>query len=111
MNDGGVFPCRRDRSGLRSLLGAETPGITHVPRDYSRDDSRDHSRHRSRRARTQRTGQSLVVGSHYAGALIAKDCGDTGPERDRRYEVLISHDRTLLLDAARSLLSRLVPLN
>jgi len=43
--------------------------------------------------------------------LIAKDCGDTGPERDRRYEVLISHDRTLLLDAARSLLSRLVPLN
>jgi len=53
----------------------------------------------------------VVVGSHYAGALIAKDCGDSGPERDRRFEFLVSHDRTLVLDAARSLLSRLVPLN
>jgi DICT domain-containing protein len=53
----------------------------------------------------------VVVGSHYAGALIAKDLGDTGPERDRRFEFLVSHDRTLVLDAARSLLSRLVPLN
>jgi len=53
----------------------------------------------------------VVVGSHYAGALIAKDCGDSGPERDRRFEFLVSHDRPLVLDAARSLLSRLVPLN
>ena len=53
----------------------------------------------------------VVVGSHYAGALIAKDCGDSGPERDRRFEFLVSHDRALVLDAARSLLSRLVPLN
>ena len=52
----------------------------------------------------------VVVGSHYAGALIAKDCGDTGPERDRRFEFLVTHDRALVLDAARSLMSRLVPL-
>jgi EAL domain-containing protein (putative c-di-GMP-specific phosphodiesterase class I) len=53
----------------------------------------------------------VVVGSHYAGALIAKDCGDMGPEIDRRFEFLVTHDRALVLDAARSLLSRLVPLN
>jgi len=53
----------------------------------------------------------VVVGSHYAGALIAKDCGDVGPEIDRRFEFLVSHDRALVLDAARSLLSRLIPLN
>ena len=53
----------------------------------------------------------VVVGSHYAGALIAKDLGDTGPERDRRFEFLVTHDRAIVLDAARSLLSRLVPLS
>jgi EAL domain-containing protein (putative c-di-GMP-specific phosphodiesterase class I) len=53
----------------------------------------------------------VVVGSHYAGALIAKDCGDTGPEADRRFEFLVTHDRALVLDAARSLMSRLVPLS
>ena len=52
----------------------------------------------------------VVVGSHYAGALIAKDCGDAGPEIDRRFEFLVSHDRALVLDAARSLLSKLIPL-
>lgn len=53
----------------------------------------------------------IVVGSHYAGALIAKDCGDTGPEDDRRFEFVVTHDRALVLDAARSLMSRLVPLS
>jgi hypothetical protein len=52
-----------------------------------------------------------VVGSHYAGALIARDCGDAGPEIDRRFEFLVSHDRALVLEAARSLLSKLIPLN
>lgn len=53
----------------------------------------------------------VVVGSHYAGALIAKHCGDAGPEIDRRFEFLVSHDRSLVLDAARSLLARLVPMS
>ena len=52
----------------------------------------------------------VVVGSHYAGALIARDCGDSGLEIDRRFEFLVSHARALVLDAARSLLSRLIPL-
>jgi EAL domain-containing protein (putative c-di-GMP-specific phosphodiesterase class I) len=53
----------------------------------------------------------VVVGAHYAGALIARDCGDTGPDAERRFEYVVSHDRTLVLDAARSLLLRLIPLN
>jgi DICT domain-containing protein len=53
----------------------------------------------------------VVIGSHYAGALIARDCGDAGPEIDRRFEFLVSHDRALVLEAARSLLSKLIPLN
>lgn len=49
----------------------------------------------------------VVVGAHYAGALIARDLGDTGPERDRRFEFVITHDREKVLDAARSLMHRL----
>jgi hypothetical protein len=29
---------------------------------------------------------SLVVGTHFAGALVARDLGDTGPDVSRRYE-------------------------
>lgn len=53
----------------------------------------------------------VVVGPHYAGALIAKDCGDDGPDRDRRFEFVVTHDRALVVDAARSLLARLVPVD
>jgi EAL domain-containing protein (putative c-di-GMP-specific phosphodiesterase class I) len=52
----------------------------------------------------------VVVGPHYAGALIAKDCGDSGPEGDRRFEFVVTHERAVVLDAARSLMARLVPL-
>ena len=47
------------------------------------------------------------VGPHFAGALIAKDLGDGGPDRDRRFDVAITYDRELVLDAARSLLARI----
>jgi EAL domain-containing protein (putative c-di-GMP-specific phosphodiesterase class I) len=53
----------------------------------------------------------VVVGPHYAGALIAKDCGDDGLEMDRRFEFVVTHDRSIVLEAARSLLDRLVPLS
>jgi DICT domain-containing protein len=53
----------------------------------------------------------LVAGSHRAGALIAKGCGDAGLELGRRFEFVVSRDGALVLDAARSLLSRLVPLS
>ena len=48
-----------------------------------------------------------VVGSHYAGALIARDLGDSGPDDDRHYQFVVTHDRELVLTAARSLMSRI----
>ncbi len=48
-----------------------------------------------------------VVGSHYSGALIARDLGDSGPDDDRRYQFVVTHDRELVLSAARSLMSRI----
>ena len=52
----------------------------------------------------------VVVGPHFSGALIAKDLGDTGPDRDRRFEVAITYERDLVLDAARSLIDRITPM-
>jgi len=47
-----------------------------------------------------------VVGAHYAGALIARDLGDTGPDRDRRFAFTLTHDYATVLATARSLLER-----
>jgi hypothetical protein len=47
-----------------------------------------------------------VVGAHYAGALIAHDLGDTGPDQDRRFAFTLTHDYVTVLAAARSLLDR-----
>lgn len=46
----------------------------------------------------------IVVGPHFAGALVARDLGDTGPETDRRFAYALTYDRGLVLAAARSLL-------
>ncbi|SDY68741.1 EAL domain, c-di-GMP-specific phosphodiesterase class I (or its enzymatically inactive variant) [Micromonospora pattaloongensis] len=51
----------------------------------------------------------IVVGPHYAAALVARDLGDDGPDRERRFEYAITHDRPLVLQAARSLLHWLNP--
>jgi EAL domain-containing protein (putative c-di-GMP-specific phosphodiesterase class I) len=48
-----------------------------------------------------------VVGPHFSGALIANDLGDNGPDRERRFEVAITHERELVLHAAGSLLARI----
>jgi EAL domain-containing protein (putative c-di-GMP-specific phosphodiesterase class I) len=48
----------------------------------------------------------VVVGTHYAGALIAKDLGDTGPDRDRRFAFALTHNHETVLAAARSLIGR-----
>lgn len=45
-----------------------------------------------------------VVGAHYAGALIAHDLGDTGPDQDRRFAFTLTHDYVTVLATARSLL-------
>ena len=50
-----------------------------------------------------------VVGPHFAATLAARDLGDTGPEDERRFDFVVSHNRDLATEAARSLMSRIVP--
>jgi len=51
----------------------------------------------------------LVVGPHRAAALVAHDLGDDGPDDERRFDFVLTHDRALVLEAARALLSWLAP--
>jgi EAL domain-containing protein (putative c-di-GMP-specific phosphodiesterase class I) len=51
----------------------------------------------------------LVVGPHYAGALVARDLGDTGPDPERRFEYAVTHDREVILEASRSLFRWVAP--
>jgi EAL domain-containing protein (putative c-di-GMP-specific phosphodiesterase class I) len=51
----------------------------------------------------------IVVSPHHAAALIARDIGDTGPDLERRFDYVLTHDRELVVDAARLLLERVVP--
>jgi DICT domain-containing protein len=52
-----------------------------------------------------------VVGTHFAGALVSRDLGDSGPDMQRRFDFTITHDRELVLTAARALLRRITPLH
>ena len=49
----------------------------------------------------------IVVGPHFAGALLARDLGDGGDDRQRRFDYLITHDRELVIRAARAMLRRI----
>jgi EAL domain-containing protein (putative c-di-GMP-specific phosphodiesterase class I) len=51
----------------------------------------------------------VVVGPHFAGALVARDLGDGGADLLRRYAFALTYDRELVLDAARVLLQRVSP--
>jgi DICT domain-containing protein len=46
----------------------------------------------------------IVVGPHYTGALVARDRGEAAEEPYRRYDHIVTHDRDLVVEAARSLL-------
>jgi EAL domain-containing protein (putative c-di-GMP-specific phosphodiesterase class I) len=46
----------------------------------------------------------IVVGPHYTGALVARDRGEGGEEQYRRFDHIVTHDRDLVVEAARSLL-------
>ena len=46
----------------------------------------------------------ILLSPHYAAALVARDCGDTGPDRDRRFDFAYTHDRHLVILAAHSFL-------
>ena len=48
-----------------------------------------------------------VLGPHFAGAIVARDLGDDGPDRDRRFEFVLTFDRDLVIDVAASLIARL----
>jgi DICT domain-containing protein len=47
-----------------------------------------------------------VLGPHYAGALVARDLGDTGPDRQRRFEFVLTFDRQLVIEVAATLIAR-----
>lgn len=50
-----------------------------------------------------------VVGPHYAAALVARDLGDDGPDPQRRFEYVLSHDRGFAIMVANALISRISP--
>jgi DICT domain-containing protein len=49
----------------------------------------------------------IVIGPHFAGALVAQDLGSTGREADRRFVFATTYRRDLIIAAARTLLERL----
>ena len=49
----------------------------------------------------------VVLAPHFAGALVGLDLGGDGAPRDRRYRYVLTHDRELVVAAARSLAARL----
>jgi len=48
----------------------------------------------------------IVQSSHFSAALIARDCGDDGPDESRRFDYCITYDRQVIQRASQSLLSR-----
>lgn len=48
----------------------------------------------------------LVLGARTAAGLIARDCGDSGPDRDRRFTFAVTHDLDVVTQAARAILDR-----
>ena len=47
-----------------------------------------------------------VLGPHYAGAIVARDLGDTGPDLLRRFEFVLTFDRHLVTEVAATLIGR-----
>ena len=43
------------------------------------------------------------MGPHFAGALVARDMGDDGPESERRFRFVNTRDRDVVVHAARGL--------
>jgi len=53
----------------------------------------------------------IVIGPHFAAALVARDRGDQGPHRQRRLDFVITHDRDLVIEAAMPALKRLADIS
>jgi len=53
----------------------------------------------------------VVLGPHFGAAFTARDLGDRGvPDMERRFDFTLTHDRELVVTYARSLMSRIAPL-
>jgi DICT domain-containing protein len=48
----------------------------------------------------------VVVGPHFAGAVLARDIGDMGEDSARRFDYVVTYDRELVVAAASALLRR-----
>jgi EAL domain-containing protein (putative c-di-GMP-specific phosphodiesterase class I) len=51
----------------------------------------------------------VAIGPHFAGALVARDLGGAGPDPERRFDYVVTHDRELVVAAARAMLAKVVP--
>ena len=51
----------------------------------------------------------VVLAPHFAGALVAVDLGDQGPDDERRFDFAVTYDRDLVMTAALSLMRRVQP--
>ncbi len=49
----------------------------------------------------------VVIGPHFACCLTARDLGDGGPDVQRRFEFVLSHNRELAIKVATALFSRI----
>ena len=50
-----------------------------------------------------------VVCPHFAAALVARDLRDDGPDMERRFDFAVTYNRALVVEAGRSLMSRIAP--
>jgi hypothetical protein len=51
----------------------------------------------------------VVLGPHFAGALVAVDLGDDGPDAERRFDFALTYERELVVEAANALMARVAP--
>ncbi len=51
----------------------------------------------------------IVVGPHFAAALVARDLGETGPEPERRFDFAVTYERSLVLESALTVMARVAP--
>jgi EAL domain-containing protein (putative c-di-GMP-specific phosphodiesterase class I) len=49
----------------------------------------------------------VVLAPHFGAAFVARDLGDEGPDRERRFDFALTHDRELVTEVARSMMRRL----
>lgn len=55
----------------------------------------------------QRDWLMIVLTPYFAAAFAARDCGDEGPEDERRFDYVYTHDPDLVITAGRSFLQEL----